>query len=243
MQTFTYILILCIFSIDGLSEQFDLLPPETTYFSDLAAIILLVAIFTSLVKRRRVDIDGVSLTILCFLIATFVASAVINIVSPSVLIAGLRSHFKFLPFLFLPFVYEFSAEQIKRQMYLLLGLTVMQIPVALYQRFITYAGVRSGDGVGGTLGPHSSGILSVWLACAICVILASHLNGLLKKSTSIVLIAAVAVPMMINETKISFFIIPLALIFPVMFWPKNRGKIGQMSLTIGLAIAFLGVLI
>jgi len=243
MQIFLYIFIVCLFSIEALSVQLELLPNETTYFTELASVIAIIAIAASLAKRRRMDIDGLTATILCFLLVTLIASTVINAVSPSVVIAGMRLHFKFLPFFVLPLVFEFSPKQIRQQMYLLLVLTVLQTPVALYQRFITYADVRSSDGIGGTLGPNSTGVLSVLLACAMCIIVASFLNGMLKKKTTIVLLVILTTPIMVNETKISFFLIPLALIIPVMFWPNNKGKIGKIAMAIGFVVAFFTVII
>ena len=80
-----------------------------------------------------------------------------------------------LPFFFLPAVYKFSDRDIAKQFKFLLICTIIQLPVAVYQRFIESKGLLSGDAVRGTL--NNSSTLSVFLVCAIALLLAFLYTG------------------------------------------------------------------
>ena len=172
MQILIYSLFLCLFSIDWLTNELGMLPRYATYYVELYAVIIMAAVIYFAVTDRRIDIDARSATILGFLIAVLLGSAAINTVLPEVLVGGFRSHFKFLPFFLLPLVFRFSDEEIRRQLFVLLGLSCFQTLVATYQKFVQFGDLRTGDVIGGTLGRHASGVLSVWLACMIACVFA-----------------------------------------------------------------------
>lgn len=241
MQLLFYLLIVSLFSIDWLTDKLGLLPHFATYFTELFAAIFSITIALVTAQHRRMDVDGGILLILSFFVAAYLASAIINDLSAGVFVNGLRIHLKFLPFFILPMVYRFTNEQIRKQLVLLLSLSVLQTTVAFYQRFVKYASDISGDPVGGTLGMHASGILSVWLACAITVVFAFYLAKQIKGKTLIVLLVLLISPMMINETKISFFLIPLALLIPAFFSNSGKGRVWRLALSLCATIAVLTI--
>jgi hypothetical protein len=133
-------------------------------------------------------------------------------VQPGAVFAGLRVYFKYLPFFLLPAVYEFSDDEIKKQLKLVLGLALLQFPLVLYQRFIKYAGVSTGDYVTGTL--NISSILSIFLISTISVVYSFYLKELISKKTLFALLLLLFIPTTLNETKGSFFLLPFAFLLP-----------------------------
>ena len=223
----------CLFCIDWLAEKLQILPDSATYFPEFFAIIFSLAIVLSFAQRRKIDIDSRVAVILVLFVLVFLSSAIVNNLSPGVLINGMRLNLKFLPFFVLPLVYQFSEVQIRRQLVFVLTLTLIQMPVALYQRFVKYASNPSGDPVGGTLGVATSGTLSIWLACVIAVVVSFYLTKMMRLQTLVVLLVLLVVPMTLNETKISFFLIPLALIVPAVLSNREGSRWMRLAMTAG----------
>jgi hypothetical protein len=243
MQLLFYAMATCIFCIDWLAEKLHILPNSVTYFPEFFAVIFSLAIAFSIAQRRRIDIDSRVAVILVLFILVFLSSAILNDLSPGVLINGMRLNLKFLPFLVLPLVYQFSDAQIRRQLAFVLTLSLVQMPVALYQRFVKYASNPSGDPVGGTLGANTSGTLSIWLACVIAVVVSFYLTKMMRVRTLVVLLALLIAPMTINETKISFFLIPLALIVPAVLSNREGSRWARLVMTAGATFLLFVILV
>jgi hypothetical protein len=243
MQIIFYAMVVCIFCVDWLADKLSLLPHSATYYAEGFAVVFMLAATLIVAQRRKFDIDLRIAVILILIIVSFVASAVSNQVATGVLIGGVRIHLKFLPFLILPLVYQFSDDQVRRQLYFILALTLIQTPIAFYQRFVKYADVDSGDPIGGTLGANASGLLSVWLACTITVVFSFFLMNRIGPKTIIMLLIALSAPMMINETKISFFLIPVALIIPAVFANRGGSRIVRLAMTAGATFLVLLILV
>jgi hypothetical protein len=243
MQLLFYAMATCIFCIDWLAEKLHILPDSATYFPELFAVIFSLAIVFSIAQRRRIDIDSRVAVILVLFVLVILSSAIVNNLSPGVLINGIRLNLKFLPFFVLPLVYQFSEAQIRRQLAFVLTLTLVQMPVALYQRFVKYASDPSGDPVGGTLGANTSGILSIWLACVIAVVVSFYLTKMMRLRTLVVLLALLIAPMTINETKISFFLIPLALIVPAVLSNREGSRWARLVMTTGATFMLFIILV
>jgi hypothetical protein len=108
-----------------------------------------------------------------------------------------------------------------------------------------YAGVETRDVVGGTLGQNTSGVLSVYLACTISLVIAFYLKGRIKRSMLLILIGLLFLPTTLNETKVSLLLIPFALISPALFLPGQMNKIKRilpvMAVCIVLMVVFVQV--
>jgi hypothetical protein len=91
-----------------------------------------------------------------------------------------------------------------------------QIPVAAWQ-FYQYGPT---DYVGGTFGNKGSGILTLAVVCTVF-----FLSHFVRSNTQTVLLYFCLLPLLLNETKISFILIP-ALILLIHFRPKLKNIIG-----------------
>lgn len=185
------------------------------------AVALVAMLFAT---RKHVPLKGKYLIFFSLFFMFILGGIIVNKVPSGVVLAGLRSNLKYLPFFFLPIVYAFSDKQISRQLKFLLVLSLIQCPVTIYQRIIKYAVVRTGDLVGGTLGQYTSGVLSVYLACTISLVIAFYLKGRIKRSMLLILIGLLFLPTALNETKVSLLLIPFALISPALFLPGQMNK-------------------
>lgn len=98
---------------------------------------------------------------------------------------------------------------------------------------------------GGTLGQNTSGVLSVYLACAISLVVAFYLKGRIKPSMLLILIGLLFLPTTLNETKVSLLLIPFALISPALFLPGQMNKIKRilpvMAVCMVLMVIFVQV--
>ena len=95
---------------------------------------------------------------------------------------------------------------------------IMQLPVAFWQ-FHKYG---PSDYVGGTFGNKGSGILTLSVVC-----LVFFLSNFLRSHTQRVLLYFCLLPLLLNETKISFILIPALILF-IHFQPKVKSIIGAV---------------
>lgn len=103
---------------------------------------------------------------------------------------------------------------------------VSQIPIAVFQ-YIQNGG--PGDAVGGSFGAFGSGVLTM---SVICMVYFLHLQT--TKVSNIALLYVCLVPLLLNETKISFILIPMMVLF-VRFDLKFK----NLAMALGGAAVFL----
>ena len=228
MNILLYVLFLSIFSLDWIAFKLGSLPRIATWLPEILSLMAAALVVMSFAIRKHFALKRKYLLFFLLFFMFILGGIIVNAVPSGVVLAGLRSNFKHLPFFFLPVTYAFSDEQIRRQLKFLLFLSLIQCPVTIYQRFIKYAGVGTGDVVGGTLGANTSGVLSVYLACAISLVVAFYLKGRIKRSTLLILIGLLFLPTTLNETKVSLLIIPFALISPALFLPDEISRIKRI---------------
>jgi len=111
---------------------------------------------------------------------------------------------------------ELAQEYIEIMKKFAASFLVLQIPVAIYQ-FLQHG---PSDYVGGTYGSFGSGILTLSITCLIFFL--SHFT---RNLTQRVLLYCCLLPLLLNETKVSFIIIPLLVIF-IHFKPKLKSIVG-----------------
>lgn len=225
MNKLIYALFISIFLLGYLSNNLGLLSRSLTWIPEL------ITVFTILIVSGLFMLEGVKKIppkiwfFLVLFLFNLVIGIVINHVSAGPLIAGFRSYLKFIPLFILPFVYQFSNQQINKQLKLLLFFFVIQSPIALYQRIVESKGIASGDYVKGMLG--SSGQLTVILTCAIAVLICFYLAKRIKLSSFSIVFFILFIPMTINESKSTLILLPVALISPLLFY-SNGLKLKQL---------------
>ena len=152
------------------------------------------------------------------------------------ILSGMRFCLRAVPLFFLAAVLPQSEAQLMRQFKLLFGLTFLQIPIAIYQRYIVLSeGRYTGDNVQGTL--MDSGILSIFLICVVSVLTGLLLKNRLGKLWYIVLCFVVLVPTAINETKGTLVLLPAALIVTFIMGSDSQKRLRYAGFAVvGLAV-------
>ncbi len=236
MQVPIYALFFCIFFVPYLGTL-GVVPHAVTWLPDVMSIVVLVIGVFTVATRKGLDLGLGYLSLLMMLAAVITAGLALNAVPSGVAFAGIRQYLKFLPLFILPAVYVFTDTQLRRQLGVLLAIVLMQLPVALYQRLVQFSGVLSGDVVTGTL--KGSGVLSIFLLAAVAVLTGIHLKNHLRWRWYIGCVGAAFIPTTINETKVTLFVLPIALIVPLLFTPMGIAK-GKRLIGI-TALLVLGV--
>jgi hypothetical protein len=237
-QKMVYLLIFSLMSLDWLSGKWDLIPRQLTWIPEILSIITILYIIMFAAKNKMFPLQLPYILIYLFILLTFLG-IFLNNIAISVAFSGLRNHLKFLPFFLLPFFYTFSDNFIKKFIILVLLLSFLQGPVSMIQRLVFTS--QSGDVVGGTLGASASGILSLF--CSMVMILwiiiyfRLHIRFIYFTFGLIVLF----VPMTLNETKISIFLIPVVFISALLIIPEAKSKARQLIILLLILIIFFSL--
>jgi hypothetical protein len=162
---------------------------------------------------------------------------IVNTVDAGPTFAAARSYLRAIPFFFLPAVIQFSEQQVRRQLLLILGFSLVQLPLALNQRFTTFeSGYLSGDRTFGTL--MDSNHLSIFLICVASVVFAFYVRRRLRFFPMLLLLALVLAPTMLNETKATIFLLPMAL-FVVGVVGATENRMRKAVLALATSAVFL----
>ncbi len=240
MQRLMYILILSIFLAEFL-QRYGIAPRQVTWFADILSAFVVLIILFLITKGLSINLSATYWLIFLFFALHILFGVILNEVQAGPIFTGIRKYLKYLPFFFLPLMYSFSDSQIKKQLQFILLFIVFQLPVVMYQRFVQGAGGTSGDVVRGTFG--TSSYLSIFLICAFAIILAFYLKKRITLPMLIVLAIICLFPTLLNETKGTLFLLPLALFIPVLLIEGGAEKFkGLIGATI-LATVFLAVFI
>lgn len=205
--------------------------------------IAVVCIYATTMKNSL----SVKWAIFFFLYITIIlVGIVLNTVSPGTVIGGIRSYFKFLPFFFLPIMYDFFGKNIQKHLQILLFFSLIQGPLAIFQKFIQFGVGSSGDRVTGTLS--SAGQLPVLLACALALVTAFYLRNKINTKIYMIFLLLLVVPTTLSESKTSIGFIPLAFLLPIYINAKTLGqkKVAKKSIAIFLifvctAVSFVAI--
>ena len=225
MKFLVYLTILGLFSLDWLCFKLHLVPRYVTWLPELSSLLILPYIIFTAVRKRSFNFNlKYILCILAFLLTMFL-SFVLNSVAPGVMFAGMRIYLRYIPFFLLPAVWDISEKEFKRLLIFIFVLMCLQLPVVFYQRFIKYSHSISGDPMGGTLGASTSGALSVLILLVLAVYIALYLKNCISFLPFIIGFFIVLLPATMNETKITFFLLPFCFLIPSLVGKINLRKV------------------
>ncbi len=236
MQSFILAVIcaatLCDFTVQALS-----LPPIVRFLPEIASgfVTLYVVVagtrdrFQLVASKYWLFFAAMALVMLCGII--------INNPGAGPLISGMRFYLRAAPLFLLPAVHPMTQEQFKRQLQLVLGLAFVQLPVAVYQRWVVMSQGRfSGDSVQGTL--MDSGILSIFLICAALVLTGVLLKRRIGRLGYAVLFLLLLFPTTINETKVTVILLPLGLLTTLLLGADPGKRLRYAGIALTLLVAF-----
>jgi hypothetical protein len=176
------------------------------------------------------------------IVVDMVCGAVVNQMEPGPIIAGLRIYLRAVPLFFLPAVVAFSAKQLRVQLLLLAAICTVQLPLAYVQRMRNMSiGGSTGDTTYGTM--MISSILSIFLICAISIVLALYLKKKIRMATAAVLFLIFLIPTTLNETKGTLLLLPLAVIVTFMTDATPGRRLKTVLLATGVLVTFAAVFV
>jgi len=205
---------------------------------ELAAGCVFIVAAVQLAIHRRLDMPPKYLFWFLLFVFVWIAGVIANQVPIGAVFLGLREYLKYMPLFVLPLAYRFSDQQIKVILLWLLGFALLQLPVTVYQRLWGARYALSGDEISGTLlitSPLSVFLISVW-----SVVFAMYLRKLITLPIFLLLTIALIFPTMINETKGSLVLLPIALAIPLLLGLDRRMVIPKLFLA-GTAFVALAI--
>ncbi|MFU8814054.1 MAG: hypothetical protein ACNA7W_01835 [Pseudomonadales bacterium] len=238
MRLILILLFLSIFSLDYLSRIAGLIHPAISLAPDALSVIATILVLGRLVRTKRFDVNVKYLVFFLLFAIHLVNGAIINDAAAGGLVAGLRVYLKFLPFFFVPIVYEFSDREMKGLMLLLLGVLILQLPISVLQRWVLFPDKATGDVVRGSV--ETGAFLSIILVCAISVLFALYLKKMIRAWTFGWLFLLLFLPTTLNETKGTIILFPFALGVPVLLM-EGRKRFQGAVLVAAIGAVALGL--
>jgi len=237
IKALLYILISGLFILDWLFLKHGIGIRQMTWIPEFITIIIVILIpfRTAVTKQAHFPIKYALLLIIY--LAHIGIGFLLNDVSGWTMLAGIRIYTKFIPVFLVFLIFPLTEQEFKKIILFVVVLTMIQFPVVLWQRFVTYAAEISGDPMGGTLGHSASGVLSIFLLIIISFLVAFYFKEEISLRVFLILVAAAFIPTTLNETKITFLLLPIAFIFPALFIKAKRKTIFRVML---VAVIFLG---
>jgi len=235
MNLLIYAMIAASMVVEYLQLKFSL-PGVIKYVPELLSAVAAVVVVVRISLNRFRDLEPRYFAVLLLLLIHITIGIFANHLTAGVIFSGIRFYLKYLPFFLLPLVLPVSEGNLRKQLLVLLPLTLIQLPIAWAQRMATMArGGITGDETVGTM--LLSNTLTVYICCVIAVAMAMYLRGRMSMKM-LLLFAALTIPStMINETKGAFILLPLALIIPGMIAnvSATSGSIRRGIITLALA--------
>src|SRR5690606_39201558 len=132
-------LIASCFLASYLARGLKILPVYVVLLPELIAGIALLVVLARVMVGKRVRMDNRYLVFAGLLLITMAMGVVAQNVPAGAVVSGLRDYLPLLPLLLLGAAYPFTERQIRSQLVLIGALLCLQVPIAVYQRFVSFA--------------------------------------------------------------------------------------------------------
>lgn len=240
MQYLVLLTLLVAPSITHFTEKVKVLPPSLSYIPEILAGLVVVYVVVAGARTRFQYVRGEYWLAFGAVAAIIVCGIFSNTVGPGPIFAGLRYYLRPIPMFFLPAVYLFSEKQIRQQLRWLTLICILQLPFAVRERMLVIsAGRTSGDSVVGTF--EDSSCLSIILICAVCVLTAMSVRGLISRKVFLPLFLILLLPTTINETKATLILLPIGLLVTMLVASPPRQRIRVAAYAALLFVGFAAI--
>ncbi len=208
---------------------------------EMLSAITVIVVIARAISRKSITLHFKYVLILFFMLMMIFANTIINQVQPGSIFYGIREYLRFIPFFFIPAVYNFSEEQVKKITKLIFILILIQVPLISYQRLIEYSHLLSGDSSSGTFkDPAHAAIITI---IAITFLIAFYLRQKISLKLLLILSPLLVLPAALNETKSALFILPLALITPILLIEDRRKKLRKIFPVFVFGFFFIAIFV
>jgi hypothetical protein len=239
-----FVILAVIVAVMGLQYMVYLgwLPSLFNYLPEILALVACAAVVLVGVQTRFRYVRPIYWLVFSALALVTVCGAVVNSLEPGPMFAGIRTYLRAVPFFFLPAVLLFTERQVRTQLLVLLAFCAVQAPLAWAQRLGPLSNeYTGGDSVIGSV--MDSGILSMFLIGAACVLTACYLRRRISFLPYLVLLLLCLAPTTMNETKVTLVMLPVALMVTFYAGSARGTRLKNMLLGLILIAGFLAVFI
>ncbi|MDP9009209.1 MAG: hypothetical protein M3N91_11000 [Pseudomonadota bacterium] len=241
MQGFLLVLICCVMSSDFVVYSLGL-PSVMHFIPELMSGVVIVYVlifgtrdhFRLVAPKYWLVFGALAFVMLCGII--------LNGTGAGPIISGMRFYLRGVPIFFLAAVLPITDVHLRRQFKWLLALAFIQVPLTGYQRWVVMSQGRfTGDDVHGTV--LDSGVLTMFLVCAVFILTGLLLKHRLSKLLYCVLFLLLLIPTTINETKVTVVFLPLGLLVTVLLGAARGKRLTYAGIGLTVLIAFGAVFI
>jgi len=201
---------------------------------DALAMLLFCAVILAVGRNKLVALAPKYVLLALVLLVHMTLGSIVNTVSPGTFVWGMRAYLAFVPLFLLPMVFTFTEAHLRRYFKFVVCLALLQLPVALYQRIFVYPIIPTGDVIRGTFS--SGAIMSVTLVSIVGMIIALYLRKQVAGKW-LLMIPLLLIPTLINETKGTVILLPLALCAVAYFNVESAKRFKALFVS-ALASAF-----
>lgn len=160
--------------------------------------------------------------------------------SPRDTMGGIKRYLQFWGLMTALVMIPFSEGFIRRLLWVVVAMSVLQFPLAIYQRIwlVPALPFHTLDTVVGTLelsptGRGSAGVLGLWQVAVLAALVALYREKLISGFTTTVLLGATFVPILVGDVNVMFLWLPMVL--AAVYWDQLRER-PVMFLTAGAGL-------
>jgi len=231
-----YLLFILVFFVGYIADSIGGATRVISWLPELLSGLVAIQVVFLLATNRKIQLSAGYLFIFISITLLMIAAVIANAVQPGAIFAGIRTYMKYLPFFFLPLVVPVASRALQLQLKLVLVLVLLQVPVTIYQRFIQYAGLTTGDVIEGTLVSPSA--LTFVSLSTVAIIISAYYKKYIKLKYTVILASLLLIPPTLNETTITIFLLPLTFLIPTLLFSRQSEDKGKLY-----AIIFIGSLV
>ena len=232
---FVYILFISLFAVDFFTAKLGIIPRIFRFTPELLSFVACLVFLRQCFIIKSVALHPKYVLLTLLFCVTVVVGNILNETPSGAAFFGVRTHFKHFPIFFLPAFLTFSEDDFTKQLKFLMFLLVIQLPVTIIEKIYYHSiGNVSGDPITGTLS--GSGTLTIVLISSIAIVFSFFLTERMKRRTFFFLLFSLFLPTAINETKITIFLLPLALIIPTFFIQRQLRPMVSRYITVTIVL-------
>lgn len=239
MQALTLFMIVVVTTFEFFATgdkwgRWALLPGWSAYVAELTGVVAAAVVIFVGARSGFRYVRPAYWVVFGFLVFTIISGALTNSVDAGPIFAGIRAYLRAIPWFLLPAVIAFTDSQVKTQLRLLVAIAAIQLPFAAQQASTAVSlGKITGDWTIGTM--MLSPTLSIFLICGICIAAAFAARRQIRPWQFIVLFVVFLIPTTINETKATFFLLPVGLFVTFMAVSKVGQRVRYAALALVVA--------
>jgi hypothetical protein len=236
MQALVYFIFFCAMFCDFLIDLFSL-PSNIRFLPEACSLIVILYTLVAGTRDRFRFVAPKYWIVACALGLVILCGIINGDPGAGPLISGMRFYFRAAPLFLLPAVLRTSEKQLETQLKVILFFAFLQLPLAVYQRWLVISQGRfSGDSVTGSLS--DSGILSMFLICVALVLTGMLLKHRIGKLKYLVIFLILLFPTTINETKVTVIFMPAGLLVTLLVGADPGKRLRYAFVAIGLLVVF-----